>query len=359
MRSKLVMKSILSFVIVTILVLSLSVGIFAQAVEVPAANMYPEKQAAFDFLNQENIIQKYGKMSDAIWSYAELGMQEFKTSKLVADDLEQSGFKVERGVAGMPTCFVATYGEGKPVIGLMGELDALPMISQKAGVATHDPVVEGAPGHGCGHNQQAPTAAVAGIALKQIMEKFGIKGTIKVYGAPAEETVISRPYMVTAGLFDGLDLVIGNHGGTSFGGGTLGGISGGDAMFSTLFSFKGVTAHSASTPWFGKSALDAVEIMDIATNFLREHLNLGMRLHYVIPSGGEAPNVVPDYASVWYFVRNSDELLLDMYERVVNCAKGAALATSTVMTERVYTAIHGKTGNGSLTKLTHQNCMLV
>jgi len=359
MKSRLVKKSILSFVVVTILVLSLSVGTFAQAVEVPPAELYPEKQMIFDLLDQPNTIEKYGKMSDTIWSYAELGMQEFKTSKLVSDNLVAAGFKLEYGASGMPTCFVATYGSGEPVIGLMGELDALPMISQKGRVATQDPLIAGAPGHGCGHNAQLPAVSAAAIALKQVMEKYGLKGTIKVFGAPAEETLVSRPYMVAAGLFDDVDICFGNHTGSSFGGGTLGGISGGCAMFSTIFSFKGVTAHSAGGPWNAKSALDAVELMNIATNYLREHLNIGMRLHYVIPSGGEAPNVVPDYASVWYFVRNSDEELLGMYEKVVNCAKAAALATGTEMTERVYTAIHQSIGNAALTKLTHQNCMLV
>jgi len=357
MKSRLVKKSILSFVVGTVLVLSLVLGTFAQAVEVPPAELYPEKQAAFDWLDTN--IKCYQAMSDSIWSYAELGMQEFLSSELVASHLEKAGFKVERGAAGMPTCFVATYGSGKPVIGFMGELDALPMLSQKANVPVQDPVVAGAPGHGCGHNHQAPVAAAAAIAVKQVMDKYGLKGTIKVFGAPAEETLISRPYMVAAGLFDDLDVVMGNHGGSSFGGGTLGGISGGTAMFSTLFSFKGVTAHSGSSPWLGRSALDAVELMNVATNYLREHLNYGMRLHYVIPSGGEAPNVVPDTASVWYFVRNSDELLLDMYERVVNCAKAAALATGTKMTERIYSAIHQTVSNAALTKLAHQNTMLV
>jgi len=354
---KVLKKGILCCVIAAVLALGLCVGTFA-AVEVAPAEMYAEKQMALDWLDQPEIVEKYGKMSDAIWSYAELGMQEFRSSKLVADDLERAGFKLERGAAGMPTCFVATYGSGKPVIGLMGELDALPMISNK-GVPYQDPLVQGAPGHGCGHNQQAPAAAVAGIAVKKVMDRYGLKGTIKVFGAPAEETVVSRPYMVAAGLFDGVDAVMGNHGSSGIGGGTLGGISGGCALFSTLYSFDGVTGHSAGSPWNAKSALDAVDIMNVATNFLREHLHYGYRMHYVIPSGGEAPNVVPDYASVWYFIRNSDERLLSMVEKVNNCAKAAALATGTELTIRVYTAIHQSVANAAFTKLTHQNTMLV
>ncbi len=360
MKSKVIRKTILSCMIATILALGLSAVTFAAGaiVDVGPADMYPEKQMAFDWLDQVATVEKYGRMSDAIWSYAELGMQEFTTSKLVADDLEKAGFKVERGAAGMPTCFVATYGSGKPVIGLMGELDALPMISNK-GVPYKDPLVEGAPGHGCGHNQQAPSAAAAGIAVKQAMDRYGIKGTIKVYGAPAEETLISRPYMVAAGLFDGVDAVMGNHGSSSFGESSRGGISGGCAMFSTIYSFKGVTAHSAGGPWNAKSALDGVDIMNVATNFLREHLHYGYRMHYVIPSGGEAPNVVPDYASVWYFIRNSDERLLSMVEKVNNCAKAAALATGTELTIRVYTAIHQSVRNAAFTTIAQQNCLLV
>jgi aminobenzoyl-glutamate utilization protein B len=352
-------KSILYGMVATILLLGLSVGGFAREyVDIPAAAMYPEKQMAFDWLDQPRIIEKYGKMSDAIWSYAELGMQEFKTSKLVADDLEKTGFKVQRGAAGMPTCFVATYGSGKPVVGFMGELDALPMLSQKF-LPYQDPLVPGAPGHGCGHNQQAPTAAVAAIAVKQVMDRYGLKGTIKVYGSPAEETLIGRAYMVPAGIFDGVDAVMGNHGRNSFGGGSLGGISGGCAMFSTEYSFRGVTAHSAGGPWNAKSALDAVDIMNVATNFLREHLHYGYRMHYVIPSGGEAPNVVPDYAKVWYFERNSDERLLSMHEKVVNCAKAAALATGTELTIRVLTAIHQSVRNAAFTELCQSNIELV
>ncbi len=203
---KVIKKSILCCMIVTILALGLTLGGFAREyVDIGSAEMYPEKQMAFDWLDQPEIIEKYGRMSDTIWSYAELGMQEFKSSKLVADHLEKEGFKVQRGAAGMPTCFAASYGSGKPVIVFMGELDALPMISNKGRVPYKDPLVEGAPGHGCGHNQQAPASAVAGIAMKQVMDRYGLKGTIRVYGAPAEETLISRPYMVAAGMVDDVD----------------------------------------------------------------------------------------------------------------------------------------------------------
>ncbi len=263
-----------------------------------------EKQAVLDWLARPETVEKFGQISDSIWQYAELGLQEFRSSKLLADTLEEAGFTVERNLAGMPTCFVATYGSGKPVIGLLGEFDALPMLSQKGRVPKKDPVVEGAPGHGCGHNAMCTAAAAAAIAVKEAMIAHGIKGTIKVFGSPAEEIVASRPYMIRAGLFEGVDAVIDNHSSSGFGTGY--GVDG-NALFSTIFTFKGKTAHAAGAPWVGRSALDAVEIMDVATNYLREHLPLSQRLHYVILEGGEAPNVVPDKASVWYYVRNTDE----------------------------------------------------
>jgi len=340
------------------LILGLSAGVFAaKVVEVPPAEMYPEKQMAFDWLDQPQIIELYGKMSDVLWSYAELGMQEFKSYKLLTGYLEQNGFKVEHGMAGMPTCFVASYGSGKPVIGLIFQADALPMISQGGRVPYRDPIVKGAPGHGCGHNAQGPLCIASAMALKGAIDRYGLKGTIKIFGSPAEETLISRPYMVRAGLFDGVDVVLKNHTGSSFGGGQLGGVSG-NAMFSTLFSFEGVTAHSAGGPWNAKSALDGVELMNDGVNLLREHLFYSYRIHYVIPSGGQAPNVVPDYASVWYFVRNSDDLVESDHEKVINCAKGAALATGTELTVRVYTAIHQTRHNAAFNQLAHQNAML-
>ncbi len=316
-----------------------------------------EKQLVLDWLSKPETVEKFGKISDAIWEYAELGLQEFESSKLLADTLEAAGFTVERGLAGMPTCFVATYGSGKPVIGLLGEFDALPMLSQKGRVPKKDPVVEGAPGHGCGHNAMCTAAAAAAIAVKEAMIAHGIKGTIKVFGSPAEEIVASRPYMIRAGLFEGVDAVIDNHSSSGFG--TDYGVSG-NALYSTIFTFKGKTAHSAGAPWVGRSALDAVEIMDVATNYLREHLPLSQRMHYVILEGGEAPNVVPDKASVWYYVRNTDERLEDMYRRVVDCAKAGALAAGVELASmRVVSAIHQRHANKAAAELIQKNIELV
>jgi aminobenzoyl-glutamate utilization protein B len=346
---------IIAISVAFVLVLGLASGPAAGAPAKP--KIAKEKQAVLDWLSRPGTVETFGKISDSIWGYAELGLQEFRSSKLLADTLEAAGFTVERGLAGMPTCFVATYGSGKPVIGLLGEFDALPMLSQKGRVPKKDPVVEGAPGHGCGHNAMCTAAAAAAIAVKEAMIAHGIKGTIKVFGSPAEEIVASRPYMIRAGLFEGVDAVIDNHSSSGFG--TDYGVSG-NALFSTIFTFKGKTAHSAGAPWVGRSALDAVEIMDVATNFLREHLPLSQRLHYVILEGGEAPNVVPDRASVWYYIRNTDERLEDMYQRVVNCAKAGALAAGVELSSmRVVSAIHQRHANKAAAELFQKNIELV
>ena len=347
------------------LVLAVALALVVALVPGPAAGqaakakvkIAKEKQFVLDWLGRAETVEKFGGISDRIWEYAELGLQEFNSSKLLADTLEAAGFTVERGLAGMPTCFVATYGSGKPVIGLLGEFDALPMISQKGRVAKKDPVIEGAPGHGCGHNAMCTAAAAAAIAVKEAMDAHKIKGTIKVFGSPAEEIVASRPYMIRAGLFEGVDAVIDNHSSSGFGTGY--GVDG-NALFSTIFTFKGKTAHAAGAPWVGRSALDAVEIMNVATNYLREHLPLSHRLHYVVLEGGEAPNVVPDKASVWYYVRNSDERLEEMYQRVVNCAKAGALAAGVELSSmKVISAIHQRHANKAAAELFQKNIELV
>jgi len=347
-------KSTIRILLVVLITLSCVSLPFSQGKE--KVKIAKEKQLVLNWLSQPQTVEKFGKISDAIWSYAELGLQEYKSSKLLADTLEQAGFKVERGVAGMPTCFVASYGSGKPVIGLLGEFDALPMLSQKGRVPSQDPLVEGAPGHGCGHNTMCTAAASAAIAVKEAMDKYGMKGTIKVFGSPAEEIVASRPHMIRAGLFNDVDAVIDNHSGSGFG--TSYG-RGGNAVFSVIFSFRGKTAHGANA-WAGRSALDAVEIMNVATNYLREHLDPAYRMHYVVIEGGQAPNVVPDKASVWYYVRNSDERVEEMYERVLNCAKAGALASGTELSSvRFIAAVHQSYSNRAAAELLQKNIELV
>ncbi len=347
-------KSTIRILLVVLITLSCVSLPFSQGKE--KVKITKEKQLVLNWLSQPQTVEKFGKISDAIWSYAELGLQEYNSSKLLADTLEQAGFKVERGVAGMPTCFVASYGSGKPVIGLLGEFDALPMLSQKGRVPSQDPLVEGAPGHGCGHNTMCTAAASAAIAVKEAMDKYGMKGTIKVFGSPAEEIVASRPHMIRAGLFNDVDAVIDNHSGSGFGTGYG---RGGNAVFSVIFSFRGKTAHGANA-WAGRSALDAVEIMNVATNYLREHLDPAYRMHYVVIEGGQAPNVVPDKASVWYYVRNSDERVEEMFERVLNCAKAGALASGTELSSvRFIAAVHQSYSNRAAAELLQKNIELV
>lgn len=357
MNSKLI--RIVTFV--TIIISIHSVSLFSQkknsSSAQPKAEMYKEKASALTYLSDTAVIRKFGNISDAIWGYAELGMQEFKSSALLIQTLENEGFKVEKGVAGIPTCFVASWGSGKPVIGLLGEFDALPMISQKPLTHVQMPLINGAPGHGCGHNMMGTAAVAAMIAIKKSMEENHLPGTIKFFGSPAEETVISRPYMVKAGVFSDVDAVIDNHASSDIS--TSYGVNG-NAMVSVVFTFKGKTSHAGSAPWGGRSALDGVELMNVASNYLREHLFYTYRLHYVITEGGEAPNVVPDKASVWYYIRNTDNRLEEMYNRVLDCAKGAAIATGSVLdTARVLTAIHQRHSNKGMAEAIQGNIELI
>ncbi len=320
-------------------------------------DLYKAKKSALEYLGDSLIIKKFGIISDSIWNYAELGMQEFKSSAILIKTLEGEGFNVEKGVAGIPTCFIASWGNGKPVIGILGEYDALPTISQKALSPVQLPLVDGAPGHGCGHNMMGTAGIAAAIAVKKSMEQNNLQGTVKFFGSPAEETVISRPYMVREGVFKDVDAVIDNHASSDLS--TSYGVDG-SAVMSVVFSFKGKTAHAAVAPWSGRSALDGVELMDIAANYLREHLFYTYRLHYVITEGGEAPNVVPDRASVWYYIRNTDDQLEDTYKRVLDCAKGAALASGTILdTVTVITAVHQRHSNKGMAETIQKNIELI
>ncbi len=281
------------------------------------------KETAFKWIeeNKDRIIE----ISDKIWEYAELGLIEFKSSALLADELERHGFKVERGVAGMPTAFVATWGEGKPVIGIMGEYDALPGLSQKK-VPWKEPLVPGAPGHGCGHNLHGTSGAAAAIAVKIAMEKHGLKGTIKFFGCPAEENFDGKVYMVREGCFKDVDAIISHHPGT-MNAVTLKSCL---AVNSVKFHFYGKASHAAASPEEGRSALDAVELMNIGVNYLREHVSQEARIHYVIEKGGAQPNIVPDYARSWYYVRAPERDQVEhIYNWILDIAKGAALMTRT------------------------------
>jgi aminobenzoyl-glutamate utilization protein B len=275
-------------------------------------------------------------MVDEIFSFSELGFQEVETSAYVTGLLEKNGFQATRGVAGMPTAFVASWGSGKPIIGFMADIDGLPETSQKPGVAYRAPLISGGPGHGEGHNAGQAVNVTAALVLKQIMTKYKIPGTIRVYPGVAEELLASRTYMVEAGLFRDLDVMLSSHISNDFT--TTHGPSG-SGLVSTEYSFHGQSAHSAGSPWAGRSALDAVELMDIGWNFRREHLRPEHRSHYVITHGGDQPNVVPPEASVWYFFREWDyDKIRSLHALGTKIAGAAALMTDTTMTERVLAA---------------------
>ncbi|MFX0065755.1 MAG: M20 family metallopeptidase [Candidatus Hermodarchaeota archaeon] len=269
--------------------------------------------------------EKFIKISDKIWSYAEIGLLEEKSSKFLADTLEEAKFKVEREVADMPTAFIASYGTGKPVIAILGEFDALPGLSQVA-EPVKKPMKEGAPGHGCGHNLFGAACLAACMAVKKVIETGEVKGTIRFYGCPAEENADAKGWMVRAGLFDDVDISLTWHPAD------LNSIIAFNfqAIYSVLFKFHGRSAHAAGDPFNGRSALDAVELMNVGCNYLREHITPDARIHYVITNGGEAPNVVPAEAEVWYFIRAPLlDQMKEIYPRVVKVAKGAALMTET------------------------------
>ena len=243
------------------------------------------------------------KMNDTVFSFAELGFQEFETTKYLTGILEQNGFAIERGVAGIPTAWTARWGSGKPVIALGSDVDCIPQASQKPGVAYHDPIIEGAPGHGEGHNSGMPLQIAAALAVKKVMEQQHLQGTLMLWPGIAEELVGTKAYYVRAGMFKDVDISIFAHVSDNLG--VSWGVGNQNGLVSVEYKFVGESAHAASAPWRGKSALDAVELMDIGWNFRREHLRLQQRSHYVIPNGGDQPNVVPPNASVWYYFRET------------------------------------------------------
>lgn len=311
------------------------------------STMGKEKALKWISENESRIIQ----ISDNIWKFAELGLQEFKSSALLTEELKKDGFKVEMGVAGMPTAFVATYGSGKPAIGIMGEYDALAGVSQKA-VPHKEPLVEGAPGHGCGHNIHGTSGMAAAIATKVVMKEAGLKGTVKFFGTPAEETAGGKVYMVRDGVFDGMDAILSHHPGSM----NTGGYSGNNAVNDVKFHFYGIAAHAAGSPEQGRSAIDAVELMNVGVNYLREHIIQEARMHYVVSSGGEQPNVVPAYASSWYYIRAPErDQVEQIYNRVLEIAKGAAMMTGTTLKVEFVGGLYNKILNRALNDLIVNN----
>jgi aminobenzoyl-glutamate utilization protein B len=266
------------------------------------------------------------QMVDQIFSYGELGFQEVETTRYLADILKTNGFSVQEGIAGIPTAFMATWGSGKPVIALGSDIDCIPQASQKPGVAWHDPIIEGAPGHGEGHNSGQAVNITAALAVKKIMERERLPGTLRIWTGTAEELVGSKAYFIRAGLFKDVDIALFTHVGDNLD--VSWGPRDGTGLVSVQYSFLGETAHAAANPWRGRSALDAVELMDAGWNFRREHLRLSQRSHYVITDGGDQPNVVPRTASVWYYFRETDyPHIKELWQIGDDMAKGAALMT--------------------------------
>ena len=283
------------------------------------------KEAALTALN--NAYETDKKTALQIWDYAEVGYKEVKSAALHIQHLKDAGFTVETGVAGIPTAFVATYGTGSPAIGILAEYDALPGINQSA-LAQRDPIVGKNAGHACGHHLFGTASVGAGIAIKELIAAGKLKGTIKVYGTPAEEGGSGKVFMVRAGLFNGVDAVIHWHPDDANAITTTSAL----ANKSAKFKFYGISAHAAAAPDQGRSALDAVEAMDNMVNMMREHVPQETRIHYVITSGGKAPNVIPDFAEVYYYVRHPKRKdVVEIFDRVVKAAEGAALGTGTTV----------------------------
>lgn len=312
-------------------------------------NLSEEKVRLIESLEQ--VQTEWSDVAQQIWHYAELGYQEVKSSQLLIDHLERAGFQVEKAVAGMPTGFVASYGEGHPVVGILAEFDALPGVSQEA--VPYRKEREGIKsGHACGHHLFGAGSTAAAIAIKNWMEEHRIKGSIRLYGTPAEEGGSGKVYMVREGLFNDVDAVLHWHPGNSNSASAASCL----AIKSAIFKFHGISAHAAGAPWRGRSALDGVEAMNDMVNLMREHVPDMTRIHYVISAGGEAPNVVPEYAEVNYYVRHPEmRIVHEIFERMVKAAEGAALGTGTTLEYEVTGGAYNLLPNETLARITYEN----
>ena len=290
---------------------------------------------------------------DLVWEYAEIGFKEFRSAKALTDVLKAEGFAVEEGVAGIPTAFVASWGEGKPIIGLLGEYDALPALKHAAGDPVESSEIVSENGHGCGHNLLGAGALGAAVAVKDYMQAHGLKGTIRYYGCPGEEFGSGKMFMARAGLFDDLDAAFTWHGGA------YNAITADHSLANlcAYFKFKGRTSHAAGSPHLGRSALDACELMNVGCNYLREHILPDERIHYAYTDvGGSAPNVVQDHACVFYYVRSPRLYqVLDLYERVKDVARGAALMTGTQLEIVLNDGLCDYVPNDTLSKLLYES----
>ena len=307
-------------------------GALRAQTKIPAKKLDALKKELVVEIDKEKVFTQ--QMVDMVFSFGELGFQEVETSRYLIDILKKNGFTVEEGIAGIPTAWTARWGSGKPVIAVGSDIDCIPKASQKPGVAWHDPIIEGAPGHGEGHNSGQPLNITAVLALKKIMEREHIPGTLMLWPGVAEELLGTKAFYIRDGYFKDVDACIFTHVGSNLG--VSYGDGGGNGMISVKFDFSGESAHSAGAPWRGRSALDAVELMDVGWNYHREHMEPTQRSHYVISDGGDQPNVVPSKASVWYYFRERTyPKIKQMYDDAIDMAKGAELMTKTKMSYTV------------------------
>jgi aminobenzoyl-glutamate utilization protein B len=329
----------------------------APAAKAPVSTPDPPKLADYKSKVATDIDSMYDftqQMVDSVFSFGELGFQEFETQRYLTGILEKEGFTIERGVAGIPSAWTARFGSGKPVIALGSDVDCIPQASQKPGVAYRAALIEGAPGHGEGHNSGVPLNITAAIAVKRIMQRDKLPGTLVLWPGIAEELLGTKAYYVREGVFKDVDIVLYNHVGNNLGTGW--GESGGNGLISVEYSFEGETAHSAGAPWRGRSAMDAVELMNVGWNFRREHLRTQQRSHYVVTDGGDQPNVVPRKASVWYYFRETSyEDIKRMWDIGDKMANGAALMTDTSFTSRVLGSAWPSHMNRTLAETMHRN----
>jgi len=294
-------------------------------------------------------------LSDQVWSFAEIAMKEYQSAKVLSAYAEQKGFKVTRNVADIPTAFIAEYGSGKPIIGILGEFDALPGLSQKA-IPSKEALNTGAAGHGCGHNMFGAASLGAAVAVKELIASGKLKGTVRFYGTPAEEDLAGKVYMARAGVFNDLDVCLDWHPDYE----NKANMQSTQAIVSYTVKFKGKSAHAAADPWNGKSALDAAELFNIGMNFMREHVKPSVRIHYVYKQAGNVPNVIPDEASVWIWIRDSKRSgVAEVEERMKEVAKGAAQMTRTEVSFEMENGLYELLVNETGAKTLHKNMQLV
>jgi len=297
-------------------------------------------------------------MVDKVFSFSELGFQEFETSRYLTSILQDNDFIIEKGISGIPTAWIAKWGTGKPVIAIGSDIDCIPKASQKPGVVYHDPIVEGAPGHGEGHNAGVPLNIIAALAVKEIMEREGIQGTLMLWPGVAEELLATKAYFTRDGYFDDVDISIFTHVSNNLS--VSYGQSRGTGLISVEYTFEGESAHSAGAPWRGRSSLDAVELTSIGWQYQREHLDPLQRSHHVIKNGGDQPNVVPSKASIWFFIREvTYPKIIANYERINQIADGAALMTQTHVTRKILGSAWPRHFNKVIAESMYENIKLV